>query len=334
MQKRKLQVFVSSTFIDLKEERQSAVEAILNAGHIPAGMELFKAGDESQWNIIKDWIEESDVYMLIVGGRYGSIEPKSGKSYTQLEYEYAIELGKPFFAIVIKDDLTDKKAKKKGAKIEDFKEVHNLSKLQEFKTTVLTKIVKFAEDLKDIKLAVGESLNEMSRRDNLKGWVKADDTDYSSISEELARLSKENSELKSILEEIGKEKIIGGKKIPEWIEFLKTKKLIENSILEESNRRIICTNFFHLFMIIGLAIVKNATKPDNSDLKYISNLNLVLSNNPLHLTEWGTQLLMYVENQDIDWKEGCLEYIESSIPKRNDYDDEMMFAGKYDKKTK
>jgi hypothetical protein len=78
MQKRKLQVFVSSTFIDLKEERQSAVEAILNAGHIPAGMELFKAGDESQWNIIKDWIEESDVYMLILGGRYGSIESKSG----------------------------------------------------------------------------------------------------------------------------------------------------------------------------------------------------------------------------------------------------------------
>lgn len=209
-QKRKLQVFVSSTFIDLKEERQSAVEAILNAGHIPAGMELFKAGDESQWNIIKDWIEESDVYMLIVGGRYGSIEPKSGKSYTQLEYEYAIDLGKPFFAIVIKDDWTDKKAKKKGVKIEDFKEVHNLSKLQEFKATVLTKIVKFAEDLKDIKLAVGESLNEMSRRENLKGWVKADDTDYSSISEELARLSKENSELKSQLDEINKEERING----------------------------------------------------------------------------------------------------------------------------
>lgn len=44
----------------------------------------------------KNWIEESDVYMLILGGRYGSIEPKSGKSYTQLEYEYALELGKPF----------------------------------------------------------------------------------------------------------------------------------------------------------------------------------------------------------------------------------------------
>ena len=55
--KRKLQVFVSSTFADLKEERQAAVEAILTAGHIPAGMELFAAGDESQMNVIKRWIE-------------------------------------------------------------------------------------------------------------------------------------------------------------------------------------------------------------------------------------------------------------------------------------
>ena len=45
---KKLQVFVSSTYTDLIEERQAAVEAILDAGHIPAGMELFKAGNESQ----------------------------------------------------------------------------------------------------------------------------------------------------------------------------------------------------------------------------------------------------------------------------------------------
>jgi uncharacterized protein DUF4062 len=56
-QKKKLQVFISSTFTDLKQERQAAVEAILTAGHIPAGMELFTAGDESQMNVIKHWID-------------------------------------------------------------------------------------------------------------------------------------------------------------------------------------------------------------------------------------------------------------------------------------
>ena len=104
-EKKKLQVFVSSTYIDLKEERQAAVQAILTAGHIPAGMELFSAGDQSQMDVIKRWIDESDVFLLILGGRYGSIEPESQKSYTHLEYEYALEKGKALFAVV-----TDQKA--------------------------------------------------------------------------------------------------------------------------------------------------------------------------------------------------------------------------------
>lgn len=50
--KKKLQVFVSSTYKDLIDERQAAVEAILNEEHIPAGMELFKGG-KSQLETIK-----------------------------------------------------------------------------------------------------------------------------------------------------------------------------------------------------------------------------------------------------------------------------------------
>lgn len=52
MKEKKLQVFVSSTYTDLKEERQAAVEAILATGNIPAGMELFTAGNLSQMAVI------------------------------------------------------------------------------------------------------------------------------------------------------------------------------------------------------------------------------------------------------------------------------------------
>src|SRR4029078_12754909 len=104
-------------YTDLKDERQAAVGAILTAGHIPAGMELFAAGDESQMNVIKRWIDESDVFLLILGGRYGSIEPKSQKSYIQIEYEYALEQGKPLFAVVIAEDYLEQKVKKFGSKV-------------------------------------------------------------------------------------------------------------------------------------------------------------------------------------------------------------------------
>ncbi|HEX8381450.1 MAG TPA: DUF4062 domain-containing protein [Allosphingosinicella sp.] len=112
--RRKLQVFVSSTFSDMLEERQAAVETILRAGHIPAGMELFTAGDQSQMAVIKRWIDESDVYLLVLGARYGSIEPLSGISYTELEYDYAVEQGKPLFAVVIDEKAVDEKGRRLG----------------------------------------------------------------------------------------------------------------------------------------------------------------------------------------------------------------------------
>jgi hypothetical protein len=115
--RKKLQVFVSSTYEDLKEERQAAVEVILSAGHIPAGMELFAAGDRSLMEVIERWIDESDVFLLILGGRYGSIEPESGKSYIALEYEYAQKQGKPFFAVVIEDDYLEEKVKQHGSAV-------------------------------------------------------------------------------------------------------------------------------------------------------------------------------------------------------------------------
>jgi hypothetical protein len=73
MQKR-YQVFVSSTFTDLKDERQAVLKAILELDHMPAGMELFPATDDSAWQLIKDVIDTSDYYALIIGGRYGSLD--------------------------------------------------------------------------------------------------------------------------------------------------------------------------------------------------------------------------------------------------------------------
>ncbi|SFM38139.1 protein of unknown function [Gracilibacillus orientalis] len=193
---KKLQVFVSSTFTDLQEERQAAVSSILNAGHIPAGMELFKAGDESQKETIKRWIEESDVYMLILGGRYGTIDEESGKSYTHWEYEYAGEKGLPRFAIVIDDKALDEKVKMHGQNV---MERENYPLYIDFKTEVLNKTSKFFSDIKDIKLAVLESLKENERDTSLKGWVSGKDVgNYEAMLKENHELLKELSKLRTI----------------------------------------------------------------------------------------------------------------------------------------
>jgi Domain of unknown function (DUF4062) len=175
---KKLQIFVSSTYLDLKDERQKAVEGILRAGHIPAGMELFNAASKSQWQVIEEWIKESDILMLILGGKYGSIEPETGKSYTQLEYEFAIKHQIPVFAIVLNDQyLINKKSANINLEVfeRDVNEP-NEEKYNEFKKLVLSNLVKFVENISEIATEVSYSLQEFVRKDkteyNFRGWVR------------------------------------------------------------------------------------------------------------------------------------------------------------------
>lgn len=89
---KRYQIFISSTFSDLKEERNKVMQTIMSLDCIPAGMELFPAMDEEQFEFIKRVIDDCDYYLLIVGARYGSMDD-NGVSYTEKEYDYAKEKG-------------------------------------------------------------------------------------------------------------------------------------------------------------------------------------------------------------------------------------------------
>ena len=223
--RKRLQVFVSSTFSDLRDERQAAVEAILVAGHIPAGMELFTSGDESQMEAIKQWIDESDVYLLILGGRYGSIEPTTRKSYTRLEYEYALSIGKPMFSCVVTDRALEDRVRRLGSQA---LETTDSAGLNEFRAVVLTKLVRFWDDAKDIKISVGETLAQLSRRDDLIGWVRPTETsaDAVGLADEIARLSKENAQLRNRQTNSSEPPILGFT-VSELIELLEHKALLD-----------------------------------------------------------------------------------------------------------
>ena len=88
MTDKRYQVFISSTFRDLIDERQAVLKAVLELDHMPAGMELFPAADDQAWQLIKDVIDSSDYYVLLIGGRYGSFN-EEGIGYTEKEYDYA-----------------------------------------------------------------------------------------------------------------------------------------------------------------------------------------------------------------------------------------------------
>ncbi|KAA0789607.1 DUF4062 domain-containing protein [Bacillus wiedmannii] len=217
--KKKLQVFVSSTYLDLKEERQKAVESILRAGHIPAGMELFTAANKSQWPIIEEWIKESDVLVLIFGGKYGSVDTERGKSYTQLEYEFALEHNIPVFAIVLDDQyLANKKSKNVNLAVYE-RDVPKpkVKKYEEFKQMVTSNLVSFIRNIDQIATEVTLSLHNFIAKDNVeyhfRGWVRPSEiTNTNALTEKRKQreklLEKDETLLNDVIKRIEEERLI------------------------------------------------------------------------------------------------------------------------------
>ncbi|MFM5169404.1 DUF4062 domain-containing protein [Aeromonas veronii] len=133
---KRYQVFVSSTYADLKKERQHVLQALMEMDCIPAGMELFPAADEEQWEFIKSVIDDCDYYLLIIGGRYGSTIDE-GISYTEKEFDYAVENGLKVVALVhgSPDDIPFGKSEQ---------DPHLRAKLLRFKDKVMDgRLIKF-----------------------------------------------------------------------------------------------------------------------------------------------------------------------------------------------
>ena len=102
----KHQIFISSTFSDLVEERQKLFMSTYLINHIPIGMEGFTASNLSQWEYIQQRVTECDYFAIVVAHRYGSIIPDgSGRSFTEAEYDFATMLGKPILRFIINDSM-------------------------------------------------------------------------------------------------------------------------------------------------------------------------------------------------------------------------------------
>jgi len=179
---KRYQVFVSSTYEDLREERQEVMQALLELDCIPSGMELFPAANEDQWTLIKGVIDDCDYYVVVIGGRYGSVG-KTGISFTQMEYEYAIAQGKPVIAFLHKDpgSLPAKKCEKSQ---------ENREKLDKFRALAQEKMCRFWTSPADLGSVVSRSLIKLIKAHPAIGWVRADLLPDQSAAEEMLRMKK------------------------------------------------------------------------------------------------------------------------------------------------
>ncbi len=157
---------MSSTYKDLTEERAAVIQAILNLEHFPAGMELFPAANDDQWTLIKQVIDQSDYYVVVVGGRYGSVSAE-GISYTEMEYDYAVETGTPILGFVHGEP-----DKIESGKTESTQKARK--KLAEFRAKVETRMVKHFANADQLGGQVITSLNREIKKNPRTGWVRGD----------------------------------------------------------------------------------------------------------------------------------------------------------------
>ena len=188
----KYQVFVSSTYTDLHEEREAVIWQILKSRQIPAGMEAFTAAPDRGWDTIRRVIDTSDYYIVVVAGRYGSLDDQ-GLSWTEREYDYAHQKGIKTLAFIRNEsEITADKMEKKPS---------GQKKLREFIDKIRNAhLCEQWNNKEDLGALVAQALNSVIRDDEDEGsspagWYRGDVISQASL-DEFARLSAENSDLR------------------------------------------------------------------------------------------------------------------------------------------
>lgn len=204
MADKRYQVFVSSTYEDLKEERLEALTALLTAKCFVAGMEYFPAIDKDQFEYIKKVIDDCDFYLLILGGKYGSIPDGEEKSYTEKEFDYALEQGKKVIALLHKDPerLPRNKCESTSDKIE---------KYERFRAKIKTgRLVDFWMDISELKAKIIAAIYQAKDSfPDLVGWVRGN----TPSSEDMLELLQKNIKLEGELNALRNNSALSEKRV-------------------------------------------------------------------------------------------------------------------------
>ncbi|MET3974048.1 DUF4062 domain-containing protein [Cellulosimicrobium sp. 4261] len=191
---KRYQVFVSSTYRDLTEERQAVVTTLLEVDAFPAGMELFPATDDDAWTLIESVINDSDYYLLVIGGKYGSVDATLDISYTEREYDTAVKLGKPIMAFLHGEPGT---LTFNASEIDPDRR----AKLEAFRKKVqASRHVKYWTSPEDLAGKVARTWHSFTKRYPATGWIRADQASSRESLEELTKANREIERLRSLLE--------------------------------------------------------------------------------------------------------------------------------------
>lgn len=193
MQDKRFQVFISSTFEDLKGERRAVQDVVITTVDFPVQMESFPAADEDQTQFIYSLIDKCDYYVLIIAGRYGTVA-EDGISYTHQEFRYAVQIGVPVLVLLHGNlgQIPVERTETTEAGRERLKAFINEACTRRLRKTWTT--------LDELKLCVREALDHAKATKPRAGWVRGDMVATVEALEELNEVRRENARLRAQLD--------------------------------------------------------------------------------------------------------------------------------------
>ena len=155
-------------------------------------MEIFPASSQRQFDFIKRVIQRCDYYVIIIGGRYGTLADDEF-SYTEREYDYAVSLNLPTLAF-----LHSNPEKIEVSKSETDKD--NAERLVAFRRRLEGQsLVDYWENPDQLATKVVAALAQEISSNPGTGWVRGDTAASGEILAEINDLRKENQRLEAAL---------------------------------------------------------------------------------------------------------------------------------------
>ena len=194
----KLGVFIGSPFKQLKTIREEVILAILRAGHIPTGMELWSAGVIPTQQAIERYLNRCDIHVIILNTLYGSTIPRKNIGFTEWEYKLSEGI-RPVIAFLREDGEFEKerkeilsRAKSRNATEDEKQEARNQARLLRFRKTLKSRAIiqTFTTKgknrlLSDCVTAINQAIDEGDIKEDA-GWIRSTDK----YAKELIRINK------------------------------------------------------------------------------------------------------------------------------------------------
>ena len=168
-------IFISSTYEDMLPYREAVSDALTSIEHLPIGMEQFVSTPDRSLDVCLTDVRRCQLYVVLVGMRYGSIDDETGKSFTELEYEEALKNNIPVLAFVINENECPVLPKFVDTGVSAEKLKHFKNRLDERMTSRFTSV----EHLKELVIrSVEAQVKRTTEAKQAEALVSADEEDF------------------------------------------------------------------------------------------------------------------------------------------------------------